>query len=188
MTWLLKIIYRCCCEQFCVATFFCPYHYTEAVMYVHLPSQEGCHWCLASCPVLIWKCEKNSYLASLSCHIAGRSQGVPGADWTRVVEQPARGAAAAAAPADTERPQRERPRRAGSVLHPNRRPRCQLVNHQRASLLGIYTHKKKKKRKKHREKKNPSISVKAEKKNKRTKNVKNTSPLKEKEQCLLVFL
>lgn len=36
--------------------------------------------------------------------------------------------------------------------------------------------------------KKTSIFLKAEKKNKRTKNVKNTSPLKEKEQCLLVFL
>lgn len=36
--------------------------------------------------------------------------------------------------------------------------------------------------------KKTSIFLKAEKNNKRTKNFKNTSPLREKEQCLLVFL
>lgn len=121
------------------------------------------------------------FTACLSHHIAGCSQRVPGADWTCVVEQPPWGpTAAAAAPADTEGAQRKRPRRAGSILHPNRRPRCQLVNHQRASLLWIY-------KKKHHIKK-PSIFLKAEKKNKRTKNVKNTSPLKEKSKMLASFL
>lgn len=121
------------------------------------------------------------FTARLSRHIAGCSQRVPGADWTCVVEQPPWGtAAAAAAPADTEGAQWKRPWRAGSILNPNRRPRCQLVNHQRALLLWIY-------KKKHHIKK-PSIFLKAEKKNKRTKNVKNTSPLKEKSKMLASFL
>lgn len=48
---------------------------------------------------------------------------MPGADRARVGEQPARGpAAATAAAADAERPQRERPGRAGPILHPDRRP------------------------------------------------------------------
>ncbi|KAM4573234.1 G1/S-specific cyclin-D2a isoform 2-T2 [Odontesthes bonariensis] len=99
----------------------------------------------------------------------GRSQRVPGADRACVGEQPTRRAAAATATAaNSEGPQRKRPGRAGSVLHPNRRPRCQLVNHRRASLHRIY---KKKKRKKSIVKKN-SIFLKAEKKNKRTKMLK----------------
>lgn len=71
---------------------------------------------------------------------------MPGADRARVGEQPARGpAAAAAAAADAEGPQRERPGRAGPILHPDRRPRCQLVNHQKRGIIAQDFTKEKKK-------------------------------------------
>lgn len=83
---------------------------------------------------------------------AGRSERVSGADRARLAEQPPRGpAAAAAAPADADGLQQKRRGRAGSILHPDRRPRCQLVNHQGAASLWIYENKTKKK--KHHEKK-----------------------------------
>lgn len=122
-----------------------------------------------------------SSFASSRC--SGCSQRVPGADRACAAEQSARRqAAAAAAPADTEGPQRERPGRAGPVLHPHRRPRCQLVNHQRAPLFWIYKRSKKKKSilKK--------VFRKSRKKEQKKKNVKNTSPLKDKRTMLASFL
>lgn len=90
---------------------------------------------------------------------------MPGADRARVGEQPARGpAAATAAAADAERPQRERPGRAGPILHPDRRPRCQLVNRQKRGIIAQdFTKEKKSIMKK------TSIFLKAEKKNKKNK-------------------
>ncbi|XP_055365927.1 G1/S-specific cyclin-D2a isoform X2 [Betta splendens] len=72
----------------------------------------------------------------------GRSQRVSGADRARAGEQPARGpAAAAAAAADAERAQWERPGGAGPVLHPHGRARRQLVNRPAVSLHRIYKKK-----------------------------------------------
>lgn len=108
--------------------------------------------------------------------IAGCSKRVPGANRACVGEQPTRRAAAAAATAaNSERPEWERPGWAGSILHPDRRPRCQLVNHQRASLHRIYKNKNRNQQKK-------LNFLKSRKKRTKCKNVKN-----KRQQCLLVF-